>query len=100
MQQAKVAQSGGDMDKARALLESALDAGLHAPHWWRAARSLAELYVKAGLTDQAIGTLELLVAEPSADPYPFLALSDLLREQDPERADALMARARSIAPWL
>jgi hypothetical protein len=80
-------------------LEAALDAGLHGRDWWAAARLLADVYLAAERRDDARYVLEELVERPSADPFPFLALADLVEAEDAPRARTLRARARAIAPW-
>lgn len=97
---AGIAAAAGRGGEATAYYERALALGLVGRAWWSAARHLAELYLEADRVDDALPVLEQLVCEPSADPYPLLALASLVEVESPSRAQTLRAQARRIAPWL
>lgn len=97
---AKMAHARGQEDRAAALLEAALVEGLDAPHWWPAARLLAELSLRRDENELARELLETLVMTPSTDPWPLLELARLVADEDAERSESLRAQARRIAPWL
>lgn len=96
----KLAWSRGRSAEAAELLERALDMELEGREWWQAARTLVEAYIELGRDEDARVALEELVDVQSADPFPFLALADLIEQEEPERSEELRARARAIAPWV